>query len=296
MATYEAQPTDQSVAAEDTNDILNGGKGADVLDGGGGDDILNGGAGADTLTGGEGDDQLHGGSGDDLLEGGVGDDELVGGGGADTFVFNFTYLPGAPVTTSVTYNFTPNAGTDGKLQQGELSSQYSSFLSNAIPDVDGDGTDEYSWNPNGTSGQLAVSITEGTDTDPSDGITTVTTGDPTTVSIYKTNGQLAQDPRDNYDATVTVSTTVPGEPTLESSDGHDTISGFKFGEDHLDFGVVNSFDLATFESFFTVEEIDTNGDQVMDATVLSLESSDDFSITFVGITGATEADFWNALA
>ncbi|WP_449434373.1 retention module-containing protein [Pseudomonas putida] len=63
---------------------LNGTSGDDVLLAGAGNDTLNGGDGHDVLVGGEGDDQLYGGNGDDLLIGGAGNDLLDGGAGIDT--------------------------------------------------------------------------------------------------------------------------------------------------------------------------------------------------------------------
>ncbi|MFJ4346666.1 retention module-containing protein [Pseudomonas sp. NPDC089401] len=63
---------------------LNGTTGDDVLMANNADTVLNGGDGHDVLVGGAGNDQLYGGNGDDLLIGGPGNDLLDGGAGNDT--------------------------------------------------------------------------------------------------------------------------------------------------------------------------------------------------------------------
>ncbi|AUY36267.1 retention module-containing protein [Pseudomonas soli] len=63
---------------------LTGTGGDDVLLAGAGDTTLNGGAGNDVLVAGAGNNSLHGGDGDDLLIGGPGNDLLDGGAGNDT--------------------------------------------------------------------------------------------------------------------------------------------------------------------------------------------------------------------
>ncbi|NIE74327.1 retention module-containing protein [Pantoea sp. Ap-967] len=63
---------------------LNGTSGADVLMANNADTVLNGGDGNDVLVAGAGNNQLYGGNGDDLLIGGPGNDLLDGGAGNDT--------------------------------------------------------------------------------------------------------------------------------------------------------------------------------------------------------------------
>ncbi|WP_409261488.1 Ig-like domain-containing protein, partial [Pseudomonas putida] len=63
---------------------LNGTAGDDVLMASNADTLLNGGDGHDVLVGGAGNDTLHGGNGNDLLIGGLGNDLLDGGAGNDT--------------------------------------------------------------------------------------------------------------------------------------------------------------------------------------------------------------------
>jgi Ca2+-binding RTX toxin-like protein len=69
------------------NDTLTGLSGDDRLDGGVGDDVLYAGGGVDVLTGGVGNDIMFGDAEADRLEGGAGNDFMVGGTGNDTFVF-----------------------------------------------------------------------------------------------------------------------------------------------------------------------------------------------------------------
>ncbi|WP_418320493.1 calcium-binding protein [Piscinibacter sakaiensis] len=65
---------DHVAAAEQSDDVLDGGNGDDILYGDGGADLLLGGAGNDLLVGGDGDDTLIGGAGTDMMQGGPGDD------------------------------------------------------------------------------------------------------------------------------------------------------------------------------------------------------------------------------
>ncbi|MCU1719881.1 beta strand repeat-containing protein, partial [Pseudomonas sp. 5P_5.1_Bac1] len=76
---------------------LTGTANADTLLGGSGNDTLNGGDGNDVLVGGAGNDSLYGGNGNDLLIGGLGNDLLDGGAGIDTASY-------ASATSAVTVN------------------------------------------------------------------------------------------------------------------------------------------------------------------------------------------------
>ena len=70
---------DQSIDANNGNDIVWAF---------GGNDIVAGGNGNDQIHGGVGNDRLSGGNGDDILFGDLGNDVLQGGRGSDSFVFN----------------------------------------------------------------------------------------------------------------------------------------------------------------------------------------------------------------
>jgi Ca2+-binding RTX toxin-like protein len=281
-----SQPANQYKVGTDGNDVLNGGNGLDTLSGGLGDDILNGGSGDDSLVGGGGNDKLHGGAGADVFVGGAGDDELSGGGGADLFRYEFTF--GGSSTVVQHFDFTPNPGGDGKLQQNELASPFSNFLNSSIPDLDGDGVVEWVWAPNGVPGVLSVTILEGPDADPTDGVTTVTTANPLTVSIFKNDGRPANDATDNYDARVTVTTVTEGPPA--SADGHDVIDGFKWGEDTLDLTGLSGLTQAQFQTYFQVTQTDVDLDGVTD-TVFGLVDGT-WSVTLLGVSGHALGDFW----
>ncbi|MGF6594857.1 Ig-like domain-containing protein, partial [Pseudomonas sp. 2835] len=91
---------------------LTGTSGDDTLLAGAGNDTLNAGAGNDVLIGGDGNDFLYGGDGNDLLIGGAGNDLLDGGAGIDTASY-------ASAGSAVTVNLstvgaqnTGGAGTD----------------------------------------------------------------------------------------------------------------------------------------------------------------------------------------
>ncbi|SUQ64644.1 retention module-containing protein [Pseudomonas wadenswilerensis] len=91
---------------------LTGTGGDDTLLAGAGNDTLNAGAGNDVLIGGDGNDFLYGGDGNDQLIGGAGDDLLDGGAGIDTASYS-----GAASAVTVNLNTaggqnTGGAGTD----------------------------------------------------------------------------------------------------------------------------------------------------------------------------------------
>ncbi|MCV9921826.1 retention module-containing protein [Pseudomonas sp. BT-42-2] len=88
--------------------VVNGTAGDDVLLAGAGDDTLNGGDGHDVLVGGAGNDSLYGGDGDDLLIGGAGNDLLNGGAGNDTASY-----ASAPSAVTVDLNVAGQQNTGG---------------------------------------------------------------------------------------------------------------------------------------------------------------------------------------
>ncbi len=91
----------ESIVADNSVNIMNGGTGNDIMYGGsgndimngdadndqifglGGNDVMNGGSGADMLSGGAGNDQMNGGENSDILYGGIGSDTIDGGAGSD---------------------------------------------------------------------------------------------------------------------------------------------------------------------------------------------------------------------
>lgn len=72
-----------TIMGNESDNILDSGRGWDTISGEGGNDKLFGDAGSDNLEGGYGRDTLDGGSGSDTLDGGGGNDRLRGGSGSD---------------------------------------------------------------------------------------------------------------------------------------------------------------------------------------------------------------------
>ncbi|MDZ3993291.1 retention module-containing protein [Pseudomonas sp. Teo4] len=88
----------------------NGSSANDVLLAGDGNDTLNGNNGHDVLVGGAGNDSLYGGNGDDLLIGGAGNDLLDGGNGIDTASYA---TASGPVTVNLSLSGAQNTGGAG---------------------------------------------------------------------------------------------------------------------------------------------------------------------------------------
>jgi Ca2+-binding RTX toxin-like protein len=82
---------------------LIGGSANDTIAGDNSINVLTGGAGDDSLSGGAGNDTLNGGDGDDVLEGGADADSLIGGTGVDTASYaNSTLGVSASLLTPIT--------------------------------------------------------------------------------------------------------------------------------------------------------------------------------------------------
>ena len=75
------------LSANDSSNLINGGKGADSILGNGGDDTIYGNNGADKIWGGDGNDYIDGGAGNDSIFGGAGENTLTGGDGNDVFIY-----------------------------------------------------------------------------------------------------------------------------------------------------------------------------------------------------------------
>uniref|UniRef100_UPI0012DD784E type I secretion C-terminal target domain-containing protein n=1 Tax=Pseudomonas taiwanensis TaxID=470150 RepID=UPI0012DD784E len=92
------------------NATHNGSSANDVLLAGEGNNTLNGNNGHDVLVGGAGNDSLYGGNGDDLLIGGAGNDVLDGGNGIDTA--SYASATG-PITVNLSMDGAQNTGGAG---------------------------------------------------------------------------------------------------------------------------------------------------------------------------------------
>jgi RTX calcium-binding nonapeptide repeat (4 copies) len=278
--TVYAGAGDDMINAGDGNDTvyagagvdhLNGQQGDDTLYGEGGDDTLIGGPDNDTLYGGNDNDTLVGSEGNDTLVGGLGDDSLAGSSGTDTFKFSFN------LDTENTKTFIFN--TDGILTQSDLSTRYEQFLRAVAnefgTDTDGDGKISFSWWQDGSEPTI-----EGVSSDDIN-------GDTETISV-KTGNKF-------HDREIYTEITIGSEPTLTSADGHDTINGFNFKEDKLDFGLTgdNKLTIDQFEKFFKIEVNDYNSDGVCD-TRLSLDDGS-WSLTFTGVSDKAMSDFYSVI-
>ena len=147
---------DSVIVGGDDGVVLTGGDGNDTLFGGDGDDKLFGGAGNDILVGGAGNDTLDGGAGNDILFGGPGDNTLIGGLGADTFVWNL-----GDKGDSVVKDFSLDDGD--KLNLADL-------LQGVTGENLGDYLEIRGSDPDGTSGDLVLSLNGGDTTITLEGI------------------------------------------------------------------------------------------------------------------------------
>ncbi len=86
IGTIAAGTAASSLKGNGSDNVLTGNNGNNVLDGDVGRDFLSGGSGNDELIGGDGNDTVNGGIGNDLIVGGngAGDDDYIGGAGIDT--------------------------------------------------------------------------------------------------------------------------------------------------------------------------------------------------------------------
>ncbi|MGH6720121.1 MAG: calcium-binding protein, partial [Alphaproteobacteria bacterium] len=268
-----------TLTGDGSANTLDGGAGNDVLSGGGGNDVLSGGLGDDTLAGGEGNDVLVGGAGADVLEGGGGNDTLTGGNSpdetADSFVFNFNFTEGE----GDTFDFNPvDTNGNNAIDQNEFSTQYTAWLNEVAAslgfDANGDGIISVGLNQNDPNG---VPYIEGFEGDWGDRETlTVKTGKTTQTRYYSS------------------SVSGGGEDVLTGDDGHDTVTDFEWGTDTITLNVGGA-SLADIIGFFTVEQVDTDGNGIADSTVLALGDGS-WSVTLLGITGQDIDDvFTNAV-
>jgi len=246
------------------NDKISGGAGEDTLSGDEGDDKVDGGAGADKLYGGAGADSLVGGGDNDLLVGGADNDWLNGGGGADTYAFKFTVTS----TTATTVTFGGfDAGTDGKLTQGEFSSQYSNWLKSVgVDGSDANTTVDFTWAQNS----------------PTDALTSLEGGNANgavvAINIWLGTGKGEHQEVRYYEPTVTI-----GQATLSitSSDGHDTIEQFQNAGPNVDKIVMEGLSGLTatqLDSLFDLANSDVN----LDGTIDSVLSWTGGSLTVLG--------------
>ena len=193
------------------NDILTGNAEANYLSGDDGDDVLSGGAGMDGLYGGIGKDTLYGGddsdtlwgdAADDRLFGGDGDDFMAGGHGADLLtgglgIDTLSYASSSTgVTTGVTINLATNTASGGDAHLDTIS-EFENVTGSRFADT-----------LTGTSGTNVIAAGAGDDM--------ITGGTGADTFVFRVENYIAYE---GYKVTT----------------GHDTITDFVLGEDHLKF-------------------------------------------------------------
>ncbi|WBL32836.1 hypothetical protein O5O51_14085 [Sinirhodobacter sp. HNIBRBA609] len=213
----------------------------DVIHGTELDDVIKGRPGDDHLFGEGGDDVLKGGPGNDILDGGSGDDLLIGGPGEDTFVFDFNISNDGG--GGLLGTFTPEAGYDmGTFVQAYLGDFLGSFV-----DVPG-GKEYYPWDPRNDADAVADNP------------------DPTVESYTLSNGTVIYYENDIY------ATGGEGAVAILTSDGHDTIASFQSGvnvQDTIQLNGLSGLTDQQLDDLFDLATVDTDGDGVEDASVLS---------------------------
>ncbi|UVL25721.1 retention module-containing protein [Pseudomonas donghuensis] len=176
---------------------LTGTGGDDTLLAGAGNDTLNAGAGNDVLIGGDGNDFLYGGDGNDLLIGGAGNDLLDGGAGIDTASY-------ASAGSAVTVNL----GTAGAQNTGGAGTDTLAAIENLIGS-DYDDSLTGNDNANVLNGGLGNDTLIGGDGDDvligGPGNNTLTGGSGSDTFLYQ-----------------------------QGNSGHDVVTDFTPGTDHLD--------------------------------------------------------------
>ncbi|WP_327439981.1 retention module-containing protein [Pseudomonas donghuensis] len=190
---------------------LTGTGGDDTLLAGAGNDTLNAGAGNDVLVGGDGNDFLYGGDGNDLLIGGAGNDLLDGGTGIDTASY-------ASAGSAVTVNL----GTAGAQNTGGAGTDTLAAIENLIGS-DYDDSLTGNDNANVLNGGLGNDTLIGGDGDDvligGPGNNTLTGGSGSDTFLYQ-----------------------------QGNSGHDVVTDFTPGTDHLDLSQLLQGESATTAS------------------------------------------------
>ncbi|MEY4711058.1 MAG: hypothetical protein RIS88_508 [Pseudomonadota bacterium] len=277
-------------------DTVGGGAGNDYVAGGDGDDSVSGGSGSDTLDGGAGSDLLNGGVGNDILLAGQGDDTLTGGVGADLFVFRFAAAGGGTVIRPP-LSLEPSATAlepsakamtfDGWLAGEGLeikdlktvaafNEKYQTWLDLMVNQF-------HLGNDQDHDGSIAVKLpTDSSGLPGIEGLSVMQVGAlfdvPVTLKLNDGSGKKQA---------VTYSNTF-NPPPYTSADGNDVITDFTKGEDKLSLSVAG--DPSAIYASLLIEERDMNGDGALDSYI-HLREGVDWSVTLLGVTGITSADF-----
>jgi len=172
----------ETLTGTEGDDTINGTDGDDTISGLGGNDTIDGRFGNDDIDGGAGNDVIEGGFGDDIIRGGEGDDEIVdpfganeihGDAGNDTISFT-GYFGGSQVTA-------PQRVFGG---DGNDTLLWSQNASNSLVADMGDGDDRINFIfPVGETG---LTLGLGSDIVDVNGIQSIDTRDPITITDFQT--------------------------------------------------------------------------------------------------------------
>lgn len=268
--TIDGLGGDDTINGFGGNDSLIGGSGNDSIFGGDGNDTIDGGLNNDTLMGDDGNDVIDGRTGSDSILGGLGNDTLSGGFGNDT-------IEGGDGDDSIVV-VTDNFGTDivdGGNQVGRDALNFSV-----------------------TSQGITLDFSQGTASDPTDGVITsgvntitfsgierfaLSTGDD--IVIGSTGNDTVQtlfDGNDSADGGLGDDAFAGGlgNDTLNGGSGADTLIG-DLGDDLLDAGVDGDRDVVVFrdgESNDTILNFDLS------------ESTDGNSVDRLNVSNVTDLD------
>lgn len=171
----------------------------------------------------------------------------------DTLHFSFTFHEATP--GGVLGTFTPDPGSDGKLQQNELSTEYSHFLESL-------GIDPSIWAQNSSTDPLP-GYGDGTAES-----ATVYTGPTNTTTRY-------------YEATPTSGTGTPASLTADYT-GAKTLLGFSVGSDHIGLDGVTQDYFNTYFNVASTTHTSANNNTVND-TVISLGDGTSWQVDLLGV-------------
>ena len=174
----------------------------------------------------------------------------------------------------------------GTLTQSQFAVNYTAWLNYLVNDflkdlfdLDGgeDGIIEVGLNQNDPNGTPQIEGISQEDLNEIFGATTV----KNLVTGKTTQDRYFSDLNDDFDWG-------GGDPTVTSNDGHDTITGFAFGQDVLDFSGLSGFTAAQFDEFFAVTDDGSN-------TEITIDGDTTWSVTIVGVDGHTEGEWYNQI-
>lgn len=232
-----------TVFANSSDNLIDGGEGNDEVSGYSGNDILAGNSGADSLYGGSGNDTLDGGIDNDLLQGNTGEDIILGNDGNDS-------LLGGKGDDTI------SGGNDNDTIVGNSNNDQLNGETGDDQLFGGSGDDEL----NGGTGLDYLEGNSGND---------LLSGGDENDTLYGQSGNDTLHGGSGDDLLHSGS----GEDVYVISSGNDTILGFSKGNDLLDYSSLG----------INADTLDTNGDNILNALddnidVLDINNDSDIDI------------------